>query len=70
MYNHLMSRIPNNFITQWILKKVKQHIVKSKSNYRLRIRYRNPVKGKHYDFGGGLKRKDAKTFSIYVDRKY
>jgi len=70
MYEHLMSRIPNNFISQWMLKKVKQRIVKSKSNYRLRIRYRNPIEGKHYDRGGGLRREHAKTFSIYITSKY
>ena len=39
-HNHLMSSIPNNFLTRWLVKKANQRMAKANSLYRLRIRYR------------------------------
>jgi len=65
MNKHLISRIPNNFITRWVIGFLNKQMKRSNSKYRLRIRYRVPKRDLHYGFGGALRQCDAKKFSIY-----
>ena len=70
-YRHLVTLIPNNFITRWLVKCINKRMKKAESRYCLRIRYRRPKKGLHYGYGGGLRCSDAKTFSLYLrNRNY
>jgi hypothetical protein len=65
---HLTNRIPNNFISRWLIKKANKSMELSGSVWRLKIRYRKPKKGKHYGWGGGLRRADAKRIALYLRR--
>lgn len=66
-HRHLVSRIPNTEDNRSIVKEVNKLMKKSNSLYRLYIRYRSPIEGHKYGYGGNLKREHAKTFSIYMD---
>ena len=68
---HLVTLIPNNFVTRWLVKCINKRMKKAESKYRLHIRYRRPKKGLHYGYGGGLRCSNAKTFSLYLrERNY
>ena len=68
---HLVTLIPNNFFTRWLVKRINVRMKKADSKYRLHIRYRKPVEGKKYGYGGGLRCADAKKFSLYLrERNY
>jgi len=62
---HLISNIPNNWITRKIVFWLNKKMAKSNSIYRLKIRYRKPKDG-NYGWGGSVKRSNANAFSIYI----
>ena len=64
--NHLMSEIPNNFLTRWIIKKANQRMAKANSMYRLRIRYRKAKVG-NATYWGDVSKENAKLFSLYLN---
>ena len=63
--NHLMSGIPNNFLTRWFIKKANQRMAKANSLYRLRIRYRKAKVGRA-TYWGDVSKDNAKQFSLYL----
>ena len=63
--NHLMSGIPNNFLTRWLVKKANQRMIKANSFYRLRIRYRKAKVGRA-TYWGDVSKDNAKLFSLYL----
>ena len=63
--NHLMSEIPNNFLTRWFVKKANQRMAKANSMYRLRMRYRKAKVGKA-NYWGDVSKNNAKLFSLYL----
>tara|TARA_R100001244_G_scaffold61532_1_gene51538 strand:- start:14 stop:352 length:339 start_codon:yes stop_codon:yes gene_type:complete len=65
-YRHLISRIPNTEDNRNIVKEINKMMSKSDSLSRIYVKYRQPTDGHKYDFGGGLKREHAKSFSIYL----
>ena len=65
-YRHLISRIPNTEDNRNIVKEVNKMMNKSDSLSRIYVKYRQPTEGHKYDFGGGLKKEHAKSFSIYL----
>ena len=64
--NHLMSEIPNNFLTRWFVKKANQRMAKANSMYRLRVRYRK-AKGGKATYWGDVSKGNAKLFSLYLN---
>ena len=64
--NHLMSEIPNNFLTRWFVKKANQRMAKANSMYRLRMRYRKAKVGKA-NYWGDVSKNNAKQFSLYLN---
>lgn len=64
--NHLMSEIPNNFLTRWFVKKANQRMAKANSMYRLRVRYRKAKVGKA-TYWGDVSKDNAKLFSLYLN---
>tara|TARA_Y100000593_G_C4270172_1_gene316959 strand:- start:424 stop:678 length:255 start_codon:yes stop_codon:yes gene_type:complete len=63
--HHLMSGIPNNFLTRWLVKKANQRMAKANSMYRLRMRYRKAKVGKA-TYWGDVSKDNAKQFSLYL----
>ena len=63
--HHLMSGIPNNFLTRWLVKKANQRMAKANSMYRLRMRYRKAKVGKA-NYWGDVSKDNAKLFSLYL----
>ena len=63
--NHLISGIPNNFLTRWLIKKANQRMAKANSFYRLRIRYRKAKIGRA-TYWGDVSKDNAKLFSLYL----
>ena len=63
--NHLMSEIPNNCFTRWLVKKANQRMAKANSMYRLRMRYRKAKVGKA-NYWGDVSKDNAKLFSLYL----
>ena len=66
MYEHLISRIPNYCLFRWVTKYINRKMKRSNSKYRLQVRYRVPKKDHKYGYGGNLRCKNAKRFSIYL----
>ena len=65
-YRHLISRIPNTEDNRNIVKEINKMMSKSDSLSRIYVRYRQPIDGYKYGWGGGLKKEHAKSFSIYL----
>ena len=65
-YGHLTNRIPNNFITRWLIKKANVNMKMSGSAWRLKIRYRKPKRNCKYGWGGSLRCKDARRIALYT----
>ena len=63
--NHLMSGIPNNCLTRWLVTKANQRMAKANSFYRLRIRYRKAKVGRA-TYWGDVSKDNAKQFSLYL----
>ena len=63
--NHLMSGIPNNCLTRWLVKKANQRMATANSFYRLRIRYRKAKVGRA-TYWGDAKKDNAQLFSLYL----
>ena len=66
---HLVSNIENTEENRDYVKAINKRARESESKYRLKIRYRKPKDGSKYSWGGGLKRKNANAFSIYIEDK-
>jgi len=65
MYNeHLISGLPNNWFMRKVISLINRKMKKSKSKYRLKIRYRSPKKGCKWH--QSLRREEAKRLSIYI----
>jgi len=65
-YTHLVSRIPNTEDNRNIVKEINKMMSKSDSLSRIYVRYRQPIEGHKYGWGGGLKKEHAKSFSVYL----
>ena len=65
-HRHLVSRIPNTEDNRNIVKEINKMMNKSDSLSRIYVRYRQPIEGHKYGYGGGLKKEHAKSFSIYL----
>jgi hypothetical protein len=63
--NHLVSEIPNNCFTRWLVKKANQRMAKANSMYRLRMRYRKAKVG-NATYWGDVSKDNAKQFSLYL----
>ncbi len=76
---HLVSDVPNNFITRWLVKKFVKKMNKSNSRWTLTARYRKPYKDYMYNkFGDLVPRKNmsqdlwpptykrGRVFSLYL----
>ena len=66
---HLVSNIENTEENRNYVKSINKRAKESQSKYRLYIRYRKPIDGKKYGWGGSLKKENAKAFSIYIQDK-
>ena len=66
---HLVSNVDNTEENRKYVKDINRLARQSESKYRLKIRYRKPIKGKKYSWGGSLQRKNATAFSIYIEDK-
>ena len=65
-HRHLVSRVPNTEDNRNIVKEINKMMSKSDSLSRIYVRYRQPIEGHKYGWGGGLKKEHAKSFSIYL----
>lgn len=65
-YRHLISNIPNNFLTRWMVRFLNRRMAKSDSRHRLKIRYRSAKRGTRSPWGE-VRRKDARRFAVYVE---
>ena len=65
-HRHLVSRVPNTEDNRNIVKEINKMMSKSDSLSRIYVKYRQPIKGHKYSYGGGLKKEHAKSFSIYL----
>ena len=68
-FQHVVSRIPNNWFFHMLLKSFKKQMKKSNSIWSIRLKYRVPRRGFKYDWHGELKREEAKTFSVYMYKR-
>ena len=66
---HLVSNIENTDENRDYVKSINKRAKESESKYRLYIRYRKPIKGEKYGWGGSLRKENAKAFSIYIQDK-
>ena len=66
---HLVSNIENTEENRNYVKSINKRAKESQSKYRLYIRYRKPIDGEKYGWGGSLKKENAKAFSIYIQDK-
>ena len=66
---HLVSNVENTEENRKYVKDINRLARQSESKYRLKIRYRKPIEGEKYGWGGSLQRKNATAFSIYVEDK-
>lgn len=69
-HNHLMSGIENNKGNRDIVASINKEMKKSKSKYRLIIKYRKPKQGySDYGFTSHVRQEDALLFSVYLRNK-
>jgi hypothetical protein len=65
-HNHVVSNIPNTEENRNKITTLNKLAKKSNSMHRFFIKYRKPIKGIKYSCGGGVKKTDATTFSVYL----
>ena len=65
-FNHIVRNIPNTPENRNGVKELNKIASKSKSKWRLYIKYRQPKEGKKWGWGGTLACKDADGFSVYM----
>ena len=65
-FNHIVRNIPNTPENRNGVKELNKIASKSKSKWRLYIKYRQPKEGKKWGWGGSLACKDANGFSVYM----
>ena len=68
-FEHLVKEIPNNFFTRYLIRRINRRMLRSESKYRLKIRGRKPKVG-GYGWFGHVDIKNAKTFSVYLEKTY
>ena len=68
-YFHLVNRVPNNFITRWIVDRINKKMKQSKSIYKLQRKYRCPKVGT-YSRWGDVKMDNSRYFSVYLRSRY
>ncbi len=64
-FEHILNRVPNNFLTRWIVKYINIKMKNAESRYYLRIRYRCPKVGT-YGSGGTVTKTNSKAFALYL----
>ena len=67
MYNHLLNNVPNTPENRGHVKFINDWMKKSRSRYRLKIRWRGPKQG-GYKRGGGVDKNNSQWFSVYFRR--
>ena len=68
-FQHVVSRVPNNWFFHLLIECFKKQMKKSNSIWSVRLRYRVPRNGYGYNWNGELKREEAKTFSVYMYKR-
>ena len=66
-FEHLVKEIPNNPITRYLVRRINRRMLRSEIKYRLKIRGRQPKVG-GYGWFGHVDIKNAKTFSLYLEK--
>ena len=66
---HLVKDIDNTDKNRDYVRVINKIAKASKSKWRLKIRYRKPIEGEKYSWGGSLRRENANAFSIYIEDK-
>ena len=66
---HLVSNVKNTDKNRDYVRVINKIAKASKSKWRLKIRYRKPIEGEKYSWGGSLRRENANAFSIYIEDK-
>ena len=66
---HLVSNVENTKENRDYVKSINKRAKERQSVNRLYIRYRKPIDGEKYGWGGSLKKECAKAFSIYISDK-
>lgn len=70
IHNHLVSEVPNTASNRNKVAEINKKMKKSKSKYRLIIKYRRPKQGySNYPFNAHVRQKDAEIFSVYLRNK-
>jgi hypothetical protein len=70
-YQHLARKIPNNFLTRFLISKFSDYMVRSESKYQLKMRFRSPKRGHKYKSSyGDLDCQNARHISIYAVERY
>ena len=65
-FNHIVRNIPNTPENRQSVKDLNKIACKSKSKWRLHIKYRQPKENCKWGWGGTLACKDADGFSVYL----
>ena len=65
-FNHIVRNIPNTPENRQSVKDLNKIASKSKSKWRLYIKYRQPKENCKWGWGGTLKCEDANGFSVYM----
>lgn len=65
-FNHLVKGIPNTEENREEVKRINQQAKKSKSRWRLGIKYRKPKVGVKWGWGGTVSCENAEEFAVYV----
>ena len=63
---HLVSELRNWWWLRAIVWWVNRRAVRAHSRWFLVVRYRRPRRGKAYGWGGSLRRREARRFSVYI----
>ena len=65
-FNHLIKGVPNTEENRDEVKRINKQAKKSKSRWRLGIKYRKPKAGVKWGWGGTVSCEDAEEFAVYV----
>jgi len=65
-FNHLVKGIPNTEENRDEVKRINKQAKKSKSRWRLGIKYRKPKAGVKWGWGGTVSCENAEEFAVYV----
>ena len=65
-FNHLIKGVPNTEENRDEVKRINKQAKKSKSRWRLSIKYRKPKAGVKWGWGGTVSCENADEFAVYV----